>query len=63
MTDFYDALEARSPPEREAALMAALPGHVAGAQRATNAFAELLAGVSAADIHSRAALAKLPVLL
>ena len=62
MTDFYDALEARSPPEREAALMAALPGHVAGAQRATNAFAELLAGVSAADIHSRAALAKLPVL-
>ncbi len=62
MTDFYDALEARDPAQREAALMAALPGHVAQAQSATSAFAELLAGVDATRITDRAALARLPVL-
>ena len=62
MTDFYDGLETRPAAQREANLMAALPGHVAGAQRATSAFAELLAGVSASAVSSRAALAKLPVL-
>ena len=61
MTDFYDALEARDPAAREAALLAALPGHVARAQQATGAFAEILAGVDAAGITSRAALATLPV--
>jgi phenylacetate-CoA ligase len=62
MTDFYDALEQRHPAEREAALLAALPGHIARAQQATSAFAESLAGVDAAAITSRAALAGLPVL-
>ena len=62
MTDFYDALEQRAPAEREAALMAALPGHIAQAQRGTSAFADILAGVQAADITSRAALARLPVI-
>ena len=62
MTDFYDALEQRAPAEREAALMAALPGHVAHAQRASSAFAESLVSVDAAAISSRAALAQLPVL-
>jgi phenylacetate-CoA ligase len=62
MSEFFDALEARDPAEREAALMRALPGHVAQAQRATGAFAELLAGVDAAAVNSRAALAKLPVI-
>ena len=61
MTDFYDALEQRAPAEREAALMAALPGHIARAQQATGAFAEILSGVDAATITSRAALAALPV--
>jgi phenylacetate-CoA ligase len=61
MTDFYDALEQRAPAEREAALMAALPGHIARAQQATGAFAQILAGVDAAAITSRAALAALPV--
>jgi phenylacetate-CoA ligase len=61
MTDFYDALEQRAPAEREAALMAALPGHIARAQQATGAFAEILAGVDAAAITSRPALAALPV--
>ena len=62
MTDFYDALEQRDPAQREAALMAALPGHIAQAQRATSAFAQSLAGFSADAIQSRNALAALPVL-
>ena len=61
MTDFYDALELREPAEREAALLAALPGHIAQAQRATRAFGDILAGVQALDVTSRAALARLPV--
>jgi phenylacetate-CoA ligase len=62
MTDFYDALETRDPAAREAALMAALPGVVAQAQAHSSAAAELLAGVDARDVASRAALAQLPVL-
>ena len=62
MTDFYDLLEQRDPAVREAALLAALPGHIAHAQRATSAFADSLAGVDAAAVTSRAALAQLPVL-
>ncbi len=61
MTDFFDALETRSAAERAAAQFAALPAQVAAAQR-TAAFAELLAGVDAQGITSRAALATLPVL-
>ncbi len=62
MTDFYDALEQRDPAQREAALLAALPAHIAQAQRNTSAFARSLAGVDAASITSRAALAQLPVI-
>jgi phenylacetate-CoA ligase len=58
----YDALETRDPAAREAALLAALPAQVAHAQANTGAFAELLAGVDAASITSRAALARLPVI-
>ncbi len=61
MSDFYDPLEARDPAVREAALLAALPGHVARAQRCTGAYAELLAGVDARAVTSRSALARLPV--
>lgn len=57
----YDALETREPAAREAALMAALPSLVARAQQATAAGAEILRGVDAAMVNSRAALAKLPV--
>lgn len=57
----YDALETRSPLEREAALMAALPAQIANAQKNSAAFAEILQGVDAASVTSRAALAKLPV--
>ena len=62
MNSFYDALEARDPAAREAALMAALPAQVAQAQRASPAMAELLDGVDASTVTSRAALARLPVL-
>lgn len=62
MSSFFDALEQRDPAEREAALMAALPAQVAHAQTRTRAFAELLQGVDATTIHSRAALATLPVI-
>jgi len=58
---FFDPLEARDPAEREAALMAALPEQVAHAQSSSPAYAELLAGVNAAAVTSRAALAQLPL--
>ena len=61
MSSFYDALETRAPAEREAALMAALPRQIAHAQKASPAFAALLADVDAASITDRAALARLPV--
>jgi len=57
----YDALETRSPQEREATLMAALPVQIANAQKNSAAFADILKGVDAASITSRAALARLPV--
>ena len=61
MNELYDALEARAPTEREAGLMAALPGQVAHAQARSAAFAAILQGVDAAGVTSRAALARLPV--
>ncbi|MBI2770294.1 MAG: AMP-binding protein [Burkholderiales bacterium] len=61
MTEFYDALETRDPAAREAQLLAALPLQVAHAQQAAPAFAQILAGVDAAGITSREALARLPV--
>jgi len=60
-TVFFDALETRDPAAREAALLAALPAQIAHAQAASPAYAELLAGVDAAAITSRAALAALPL--
>ena len=61
MNDHYDALEARDPEAREAALLAALPAQVANAQAQTAAFASILAGVEPAAVTSRDALARLPV--
>ena len=59
-TQPLDPLETRSPAEREAALMAALPAQVRAAQ-AVPAMAERLAGVDAAAVTSREALRALPV--
>lgn len=61
MTDHYDARETRDPLEREEALLAALPAVIAAALRAP-AYATRLAGVDAAAITTRAALARLRVL-
>ena len=61
MSKHYDALETQAPAQREAALMQALSGQVAQAQRAAPAYAEILKGVDAAAVNSRAALAQLPV--
>ncbi|MGZ5182644.1 MAG: phenylacetate--CoA ligase family protein [Ramlibacter sp.] len=61
MGEFFDDLETRDPEQREAQLMQALARQVAHAQARAPAFAELLAGVDAAAVTSRAALARLPV--
>ncbi len=61
MSQHHDAFETRSPQDREAALMAALPARIAHAQKHSAAFAEILQGVDAASVTSRAALARLPV--
>ena len=57
-----DALETRSPEERERQTMAALSAQIAHAQSRSHGWARDLAGVEAARIDSRAALATLPVL-
>ena len=62
MHTFYDSLENRSPADREAALLAALPRQIAHAQQNAPAMAEQLAGIDAASIASREALATLPVI-
>ncbi len=61
MTEYFDALETRSPAEREAELMAALRRQLAHAQTHSAAMAEILRGVDADTITSRHALAQLPV--
>ena len=62
MTDQnYDSREIRDPAEREAALMAALPEHVAHARAKAPAYAGLLDSVDPAAVTDRAALAALPV--
>lgn len=57
----FDALEARDPAAREAALMAALPAQIAHAQANSPAYAARLAGIEASAITSRSALATLPL--
>ena len=61
MTSHYDALETRSPSEREADLFARLPGVLAAAAKAP-AYAERFKGIDLTSITSRDALARLPVL-
>src|SRR4051794_34381070 len=61
MTDHYDALETRDPATREADLFGRLPGVLRKVVEAP-AYAERLKGIEPAQITSRAALARLPVL-
>ena len=58
----YDTLETRASAERETALMAALSRQVAHAQAQASAFGRSLRDVDAAQVTSRAALARLPVI-
>src|SRR5947207_3687387 len=57
----YDKLETRSPRAREAALMAALPKHVAHAKKRAPGFARILKDIKPEKINSRKALATLPL--
>jgi phenylacetate-CoA ligase len=59
--EHYDGLETRAPEAREAALMAALPRHLAHAKKNAPGWARILKDVDAAAVTSRAALAALPV--
>ncbi|MBK6322108.1 phenylacetate--CoA ligase family protein [Candidatus Aalborgicola defluviihabitans] len=61
MSPLFDALEAREPAQREAALMAALPAQLAHARKSSPAYAELLQGFEVEQVTTRAALASLPV--
>jgi phenylacetate-CoA ligase len=61
MTAYFDALETREPAQRESQLLAALPRQVAHAQRASAAFAQILAGIDPEAVATRADLARLPV--
>ena len=60
-TPLYDALEARDPALREAALMAALPGIIAAAKERCPAYRDFLAGVRPEKVTDRQALAELPL--
>lgn len=62
MNAHYDTLETRAPEQREAALMAALAAQIAHAKAHAPAFATRLASIDAAQVTSRATLARLPVI-
>jgi phenylacetate-CoA ligase len=64
MSDFYSMLiaaEKRPHADRERVQLQALPAQIKHAQQKSVAFAEILAGVDAATVTSRVALASLPV--
>src|SRR5262245_12792784 len=57
----FDDLETRAPQAREAALMEALPAHLAHAKKNAPGWARILKEVDPKAVNSRAALARLPV--
>lgn len=61
MAAHFDALETRSPDEREAALFGALPARIAHARENAAYYRRVLADVDPATVNSREALAALPV--
>jgi phenylacetate-CoA ligase len=61
MIEHFDTLETRDPEARELAMLAAVPLQIAHAKAHAPAFARILAGVDAAAITTRAALAQVPV--
>ena len=61
MSEHFDALETRRPEDREAQLLAALPGHIAHAKAKAPGFSRILKGIDPAGVTTRERLAKLPV--
>mgnify|MGYP006266604835 CR=1 FL=1 len=61
MTAYFDALETRTPIQRETDQLLALSRQIAHAQQATAAFGRILSGIDAHAVNSREALAQLPV--
>ena len=59
--DHYDDMETRDPDVREAALLAALPTHIAHAKAEAPHFTELFADIDPEAVTDRTALAVLPV--
>ncbi|MFM1923245.1 MAG: hypothetical protein RL019_1085, partial [Pseudomonadota bacterium] len=59
---FFDTRETLPTAQREAAQLAALPGHIDHAIRNSPAMAQWLQGVNPSAITTRAELATLPVL-
>ena len=62
MSQYYDVKETRTPQQREGELFNALPTYIGHAQSKSQAWGNMLSGISAATINSRKALAQLPVL-
>jgi phenylacetate-CoA ligase len=60
--DYFDQLETRDPRQREVALFNLLPSLIERAKAKAPGWAHHLSGVDPAQVTSRAALAKLPVL-
>ena len=54
MSAFFDPFETRSPAEREAALLTALPQQIAHAKTRAPAFTAILKGIDAQAVTSRA---------
>src|SRR5512140_3102846 len=61
MTQFYDALETRSPAQREAELFERLPHHIRHARAKSEYFGKWLQQVDPDSITTREALAQLPL--
>jgi phenylacetate-coenzyme A ligase PaaK-like adenylate-forming protein len=59
--EHFDRLETRSPKAREAALLAALPKHIAWAKKRAPGFARIFSRINPSAVTSRKALAKLPL--
>ena len=62
LRSYFDPLETREPAQRDAELLAALPGLLRHAQESAPALALHLAGIGPDGVTSFAALAALPVL-
>jgi phenylacetate-CoA ligase len=62
VAQYFDSLETRNAEEREASHFDSLPRQIAHAKQSSAAFGDLLTAVNPADVTTRAALARLPVI-